>query len=154
MKKILFFLITFIALASCTSRPKIEVANIYQECDFSIFQGLKPNMEKNDFFSVWGEPDEWLDGKDEDGEYHCPIYHFKGFKLKGCWDGSYPKIGVIEFIPYNSSHYTIDKFLSNPDKYGIDSSTKRFDIYSNGTWYFEVYLDNYKVEKIQYWLEY
>ena len=131
---------------------KIEVQDIQKECDFSIFHGLEPDMEEDAFFAVLGQPTEWYDGKDED-DRHCPIYSFKDYKLKCYWDGEYPEIGVIEFIPYNNTNYTIDQFLSNPQKYGIDKNTKRFDIYSNGIWWFEVFLDNYRVEKIQYWLE-
>ena len=151
--KILYLLIAILAFSVCSAcRQKIEVANIDQECDFSIFQGLKPDMEEEDFFSVLGEPDEWFNDKNE-YDSHCPIYYFDGYKLKGCWDGTYPEIGVIEFIPYNSNHYTIDQFLTNPEKYGIDSSTKCFDIYSNRIWYFEVFLDKKRVVRIQYWLE-
>ena len=153
MKKIIFIILVVLSIVSCSpSRQKIEVQDIQKECDFSIFHGLKPDMAEDDFFSVLGQPNEWYDGKDED-ERHCPIYYFQDYKLKGYWDGEYPEIGVIEFIPYNNINYTIDQFLSNPQKYGIDKNTKRFDIYSNGIWWFEVFLDNYRVEKIQYWLE-
>jgi len=153
MKRIIYFILLVLSIVSCSpSRQKIEVQDIQKECDFSIFHGLKPDMAEDDFFSVLGQPNEWYDGKDED-ERHCPIYYFQDYKLKGYWDGEYPEIGVIEFIPYNNINYTIDQFLSNPQKYGIDKNTKRFDIYSNGIWWFEVFLDNYRVEKIQYWLE-
>ena len=153
MKRIIYIILLVLSIVSCSpSRQKIEVQDIQKECDFSIFHGLKPDMAEDDFFSVLGQPNEWYDGKDED-ERHCPIYYFQDYKLKGYWDGEYPEIGVIEFIPYNNINYTIDQFLSNPQKYGIDKNTKRFDIYSNGIWWFEVLLDNYRVEKIQYWLE-
>lgn len=153
MKRIIYIILLVLSIVSCSpSRQKIEVQDIQKECDFSIFHGLKPDMAEDDFFSVLGQPNEWYDGKDED-ERHCPIYYFQDYKLKGYWDGEYPEIGVIEFIPYNNINYTIDQFLSNPQKYGIDKNTKRFDIYSNGIWWFEVFLDNYRVEKIQYWLE-
>ena len=153
MKRIIYIILLVLSIVSCSpSRQKIEVQDIQKECDFSIFHGLKPDMAEDDFFSVVGQPNEWYDGKDED-ERHCPIYYFQDYKLKGYWDGEYPEIGVIEFIPYNNINYTIDQFLSNPQKYGIDKNTKRFDIYSNGIWWFEVFLDNYRVEKIQYWLE-
>ena len=153
MKRIIYFILLVLSIVSCSpSRQKIEVQDIQKECDFSIFHGLKPDMAEDDFFSVLGQPNEWYDGKDED-ERHCPIYYFQDYKLKGYWDGEYPEIGVIEFIPYKNINYTIDQFLSNPQKYGIDKNTKRFDIYSNGIWWFEVFLDNYRVEKIQYWLE-
>ena len=153
MKRIIYIILLVLSIVSCSpSRQKIEVQDIQKECDFSIFHGLKPDMAEDDFFSVMGQPNEWYDGKDED-ERHCPIYYFQDYKLKGYWDGEYPEIGVIEFIPYNNINYTIDQFLSNPQKYGIDKNTKRFDIYSNGIWWFEVFLDNYRVEKIQYWLE-
>lgn len=153
MKRIIYIILLVLSIVSCSpSRQKIEVQDIQKECDFSIFHGLKPDMAEDDFFSVLGQPNEWYNGKDED-ERHCPIYYFQDYKLKGYWDGEYPEIGVIEFIPYNNINYTIDQFLSNPQKYGIDKNTKRFDIYSNGIWWFEVFLDNYRVEKIQYWLE-
>lgn len=153
MKRIIYIILLVLSIVSCSpSRQKIEVQDIQKECDFSIFHGLKPDMAEDDFFSVLGQPNKWYDGKDED-ERHCPIYYFQDYKLKGYWDGEYPEIGVIEFIPYNNINYTIDQFLSNPQKYGIDKNTKRFDIYSNGIWWFEVFLDNYRVEKIQYWLE-
>ena len=153
MKRIIYIILLVLSIVSCSpSRQKIEVQDIQKECDFSIFHGLKPDMAEDDFFSVLGQPNEWYDGKDED-ERHCPIYYFQDYKLKGYWDGEYPEIGVIEFIPYNNINYTIDQFLSNPQKYGIDKNTKRFDIYSNGIWWFEVFLDNYRVKKIQYWLE-
>ena len=153
MKRIIYIILLVLSIVSCSpSRQKIEVQDIQKECDFSIFHGLKPDMAEDDFFSVLGQPNEWYDGKDED-ERHCPIYYFQDYKLKGYWDGEYPEIGVIEFIPYNNINYTIDQFPSNPQKYGIDKNTKRFDIYSNGIWWFEVFLDNYRVEKIQYWLE-
>ena len=149
MKRIIYIILLILSIVSCSpSRQKIEVQDIQKECDFSIFHGLKPDMAEDDFFSVLGQPNEWYDGKDED-ERHCPIYYFQDYKLKGYWDGEYPEIGVIEFIPYNNINYTIDQFLSNPQKYGIDKNTKRFDIYSNGIWWFEVFLDNYRVEKIQ-----
>ena len=152
MKRIIYIILLVLSIVSCSpSRQKIEVQDIQKECDFSIFHGLKPDMAEDDFFSVLGQPNEWYDGKDED-ERHCPIYYFQDYKLKGYWDGEYPEIGVIEFIPYNNINYTIDQFLSNPQKYGIDKNTKRFDIYSNGIWWFEVFLDNYRVEKIVNWL--
>ena len=153
MKRIIFIILVVLSIVSCSSsKQKIEVEDIQKECDFSIFHGLKPDMKEDAFFSVLGQPNEWYDGK-EDDDRHCPIYYFKDYKLKGYWDGEYPEIGVIEFIPYNNINYTIDQFLSNPQKYGIDKNTKRFDIYSNGIWWFEVFLDNYRVKKIQYWLE-
>ena len=102
MKRIIYIILLVLSIVSCSpSRQKIEVQDIQKECDFSIFHGLKPDMAEDDFFSVLGQPNEWYDGKDED-ERHCPIYYFQDYKLKGYWDGEYPEIGVIEFIPYNN----------------------------------------------------
>ena len=151
MKNLMSFIILLFFI-SCSSRERIEIEDLSRECDFSIFHGLKPDMETDDFFSVLGEPNDWYDGEDED-DRHCPVYYFDNYKLKGYWDGEYPEIGVIEFIPYDNTHYTIDQFLSNPQKYGINQNTKRFDIYYNGIWWFEVFLENYRVERIQYWME-
>ena len=146
----LILLLAFSVVSCYPYRQKIEVHDIQKECDFSIFNGLEPDMEEDVFFSVLGQPNEWYYGKEEEGR-HCPIYYFKEYKLKGCWDGSYPKIGVIEFIPYNNIPYTLDQFLSDPQKYGIHTNTKRLKICSNGIWWFEVYLDNSRIERIQYW---
>lgn len=138
---------------SCSpSKERIEIGDITSECDMSIFHGLNPDMKKKDFFSVLGEPDYYYDGKSED-DSHCPIYSFDGYILKCYWDGSYPEIGVIEFIPSQRGNYTIHEFISEPEKYGINVNTKRFDVYSNGIWWFEIFLDNYKVQRIQYWHE-
>lgn len=151
MKRILLFLLLSLSIVSCSSsRQKIEVHNIQKECDISIFHGLKPDMKEDAFFSVLGQPNEWYNGKDED-ERHCPIYYFSNYKLKGYWDGEYPEIGVVEFIPYNNAPYTLDMFLSNPHNYGIDASTKRLKICSEGIWWFEIYMNNFRVERIQYW---
>jgi hypothetical protein len=54
-------------------------------------------------------------------------------------------------MPYNNTPYTLDKFLLNPQQYGIDANTKRLYIYSDDIWWFEVYMNNFKVERIQYW---
>ena len=110
-------------------------------------------MEEDAFFSVLGQPNDWIDGRDDEGVVHSPVYYFKEYKLIGCWDGKYPEIGVIEFIPYNNITYTLDQFLSHPQKYGVNPSTKVLRICSNGVWWFEVYMDNYKVKKIQYWCQ-
>ena len=155
MKNLICVFFMVIAVLSCIScKQRVDVQNVREECDLSIFHGLKPSMKEADFFAVLGAPNDWLDGKDKDGEKkHCPIYYFDDHKIMGCWDGEWPEIGVIEFIPYYNNSYTIDQFLSNPTKYGIDENTKRFDIYSNDIWWFEVYLNKYRVDKIQFWNE-
>ena len=149
-KSALVLFLSTLFLFACT--PKIEVKNIHDVCDFSIFHGLEPNMEIKDFFTVLGQPNEYLDGRDDEGTYHCPVYYFTDYKLKCNWDGDYHEMGTIEFIPYDNVNYTIDEFIKNPQQYGIDENATRFNIYSDGIWYFEVFLDNNRVKSIQYWL--
>ena len=77
--------------------------------------------------------------------------YFDNSKIKCYRDGEYPEIGMIEYFLYNNAHYTIDQFLKNLTRYGIDNKTTKFDIYYDETWHFTVILDNYNVKSIQYW---
>lgn len=144
------FLILLVAFQlSCTK--KIEVENVKEECDLSLFHGVRPDMKSKKFFSVMGEPNEWID-VDEDGEEsHDAVYYFSDHKLVGCWDGEYPTIGVVEYVPYQNYPFRLDRFLKNPQQYDIDKNTEKFKIYSNGVWWFTVYQKNFKIKKIQFW---
>lgn len=68
-----------------------------------MFRGIKPDMYYKDLVAVVGEPNDYEDIKDWDGdESHNPIYYFKEGKVMCWWCGSKKaEIGAIVYTPYH-----------------------------------------------------
>lgn len=129
MKLITLLSIT-ILLVSCNRGKVVEVPNIDQTCNISIFQGIKPDIKYSELCAIVGSPNEFIEtGSGEDKE-KCPVYYLKDAKLVCHWSGdAEDPIGVIDWIPYQNKTFTLNQFFkANPSEYGFDSETERFRV--------------------------
>ena len=148
IKKTLVFLF-IITLSACNKGSKIVVDDIDTFCDYSFYRGIKPDMYYDDLVAVAGEPNEFIDMKNDDEIDHNPIYYFKDGKVMCYWSGNKrDKIGTIVYTPYANTHLRIDDFIKWPLKdYDITSKTKKVRIYEGDTLYFIIHLDNLEVKE-------
>lgn len=152
--KHLLNLILALLLMSCNKGKVVEVPNIDQTCNVSIFQGIKPDIKYSELCAIIGSPNEFMYTGEGDDKEKCPVYYLKDAKLVCHWSGDEDdRIGVIDWIPYQNKTFTLNQFFkANPGEYGIDSETEKFRVCKDGIWYFSVYLENNKLTKVSYWL--
>ena len=157
MNRIAFIVVLFLfVFCSCKNnkRIKIVVDDIESCCNMSVFRGIEPDIYFKDLCERVGEPNEYIDMNRGGGEIcHNPIYYFKEAKIMCYWSGSKrDEIGVVDYIPYNNSHISIDSFFTCPlDNYEITSETTNIGIYENNVFYFGIGLKNYEIEQISFW---
>lgn len=158
MKKvnIIFFLFTVLLLCSCNNEKKIDIKadNVDQIFNASMYRGAKPGIKFDELCEFVGEPNEYLDKGSGDDEEHSPIYYFEEGKIICHWGGSRKEdIGLIDYIPFENKPMYIQEIFKVPiSNYNITEKTEKVRIYEGDILYYIVYLDNFRVKKINYWL--
>lgn len=156
IQSIFCFCISCLLLCSCDNgkRIDIEVSDINQVFNASMFKGVAADIEFDKLCDILGEPNEYLDKESGEDKEHSPIYYFPDGKIICHWGGARSeKIGCIDYIPYENKPMYIQDILNVPiSSYGITEKTKNVRIYEGDTLYFLIILENYRVKEIEYWL--
>lgn len=158
MKKVnlIFIMFTVFFLYSCNDGKKIDIKVDDVDLIFnaSMYRGAKPDIKFDELCEIVGEPNEYLDEGSGDDVEHSPIYYFPEGKIICHWGGSKRKdIGMVDYIPFeNKPMYLQEIFKAPISNYGITEETKKVRLYEGDMLYYIVYLEDYRVTKINYWL--
>ena len=162
MKTLILFNILFLSLSSCSDGNiiRINVDDIANNCDTTIFHGIKIGMNYNELCATVGQPDDFLDDfavytyEDIDLEKieHSPIYYFEDAKIICRLTGEESRIWDIVYVPYKSKHMRISNFLKHPlSYYNIEPNNKYhicYKVYKNDTLYFNILVFNNYIRDI------
>lgn len=149
-------ILSALILSSCNNGKKIDIdaADIDQIFNASMYRGAVPDIKFAELCDIVGEPNEYLDEGSGDDEEHSPIYYFNNGKIICHWSGhKRDDIGMIDFIPFENKPMYIQDIMKVPiSRYNITEKTKKIRFYEGKMLYYIVYLDNFRVKKINYWL--
>lgn len=158
MKKIylIFILFTVLLLCSCNNGKKIDIEaeDVDQIFNAFMYRGAKPDIKFDELVETIGEPNEYVDEGSGDDKEHNPIYYFEEGKIICHWSGyKRDDIGMIDYIPFeNKPMYLQDIFKLPLSNYGITEETEKVRLYEGDMLYYIVYLEDYRITKINYWL--
>lgn len=155
IQKILL-LCAVLLVTSCNSGKKIDidVSDVDQIFNASMYRGAKPDIKFDELCEIVGEPNEYLDKGSGDDEEHSPIYYFPEGKIICHWGGSKREdIGMVDYIPFENKPMYLQEIFKVPiSNYDITEETKKVRLYEGDMLYYIIYLEDYRVTKINYWL--
>lgn len=138
-----------------TNKVDITTEDVLVDIQERYFQGAQPDIDYSTLVRILGEPMEYLDiPGDYDEREHSPIYYLSDGKIICHWLGEGDElIGMIEYIPFNTSTLLLETLISGElSDCGITTTTKTIRVFRDNVLYYRLLVENTRIKKIEYWM--